>query len=75
MVEHVKFCLKTSTKICQILKMLLIYTKQPILQIVLIILFFILIDQICIVNNGNILTNGRWRCYHEMGQRICYKYA
>ena len=27
----------------------------------------------CIVNNGNILTNGRWKCYYEMGQRICHR--
>ena len=33
------------------------------------------IDQVShIVNNANILTNGRWRCYNEMGQRICYRY-
>ena len=75
MVEHVKFCLKTGTKFYQILKMLITYSKQPILQTVIIILFPILIDQICIVNNRNILTDGRWTCYREMGQRICYKYA
>ena len=28
-----------------------------------------------IINNANILTNGRWRCYNEMGQRICYRYG
>ena len=79
MAEHVKFYLKTDTKFYQILKMIFSYGKQLIFQNVIIILFLILLDQIfhsdCIVNNGNILTNGRWRCYHEMGQKICYKYA
>ena len=28
-----------------------------------------------IINNTNILTDGRWRCYNEMSQRICYRYA
>ena len=39
-------------------------------------LYLIFIDQVanCIVNNGNILTDGKWRCYNEMGQRICYRY-
>ena len=27
-----------------------------------------------IINNANILTDGRWRCYNEMGQRICFRY-
>ena len=34
------------------------------------------IDQVSrIINNTNILTDGRWRCYNEMSQRICYRYA
>ena len=39
-------------------------------------LYLIFIDQVAnfIVNNGNILTDGKWRCYKEMGQRICYRY-
>ena len=33
------------------------------------------IDQVsCIINDENILTEGRWRCYNKMGQRICYRY-
>ena len=79
MAEHVKFYLKTDTKFYQILKMIFSYGKQLIFRTVIIILFLLLLDQIfhsdCIVNNGNILTNGRWRCYREMGQKICYKYA
>ena len=41
----------------------------------LLMLYLIFIDQAvnCIVNNGNILTNGKWRCYDEMGCRICYR--
>ena len=27
----------------------------------------------CIINNGNILTDGKWRCYYEVGRRICYR--
>ena len=27
----------------------------------------------CIVNNGNILTDGRWKCYHQAGNRICWR--
>ena len=36
----------------------------------------ILIDQLanCIVNNGNILTDEKWRCYNEIGWRVCYRY-
>ena len=41
----------------------------------LLMLYLIFIDQAvnCIVNNGNILTDGKWRCYNEMGCRICYR--
>ena len=39
----------------------------------LLMLYLIFIDQVvnCIANNGNILTNGKWTCYNEMGCRIC----
>ena len=71
MVELAKFYSKTD-----ILKMIFSCDKEVIFQTI-INLFFILVGQIlnsdCLVNNGNILTNGRWRCYHEMGQRICYR--
>ena len=41
----------------------------------LLMLYLIFIDQAvnCIVNNGNILTDGKWRCYNAMGRRICYR--
>ena len=41
----------------------------------LLMLYLIFIDQAvnCIVNNGNILTDGKWRCYNKMGRRICYR--
>ena len=41
----------------------------------LLMLCLICIDQAvnCIVNNGNILTDGKWRCYYKMGRRICYR--
>ena len=37
--------------------------------LLLVFMFYILfIDQVSyIINNGNILTDGRWRCYNEMG--------
>ena len=45
----------------------------------IIILFLILVDRLlnsdCIVNSGNILTDDRWRCYQEMGQKVCYRNA
>ena len=70
MVERVKFYLKRDTKFyC-------FFDNEVIFQTI-IFLFLILLDRVvtsdCIVNNGNILTNGRWRCYHEMGQRISYR--
>ena len=39
-------------------------------------LYLIFINQLanCIVNNENILTDGKWRCYSEMDQRVCYRY-
>ena len=39
-------------------------------------LYLIFIDQVanCIVNNGNVLTDGKWRCCNEMGRGICYRY-
>ena len=50
------------------------YDKETVYRSIIIILF-ILVDRIlnsdCIVNNGNILTNGKWRCYYKMGRRIC----
>ena len=77
MVEHVKFYSKTNTDFYNVLKMIFSYDKQ--LCQTIIILFLILLYQIlnsdCIVNNGNILTDGRWKCYYKMGQRICHRNA
>ena len=41
----------------------------------LLMLYLIFIDQAvnCIVNNGNILTDGKWRCYNKIGRRIFYR--
>ena len=39
-------------------------------------IYALFIDQVSrIINNTNIHTNGRWRCYNEMSQRICYRYS
>ena len=41
----------------------------------IIFILFILLDRILnsnsIVNNGNILTDSKWRCYYETGKRQC----
>ena len=38
-------------------------------------LYILFIEQVsCIFNNANTLTDGRWRCYNKIGQRICYRY-
>ena len=26
-----------------------------------------------IVNNGNILTDGKWKCYYKNSEKFCYK--
>ena len=48
--------------------------REMIYQTIIFILF-ILLDRILnsnsIVNNGNILTDGKWRCYYETGKRQC----
>ena len=48
--------------------------RETIYQTILIV-FLILLDRIlnsdCIVNNGNILTDSKCRCYYEMGKRYC----
>ena len=41
-----------------------------------IVLFFVLeriyrVDGI--VNNGNILTDGRWKCHYHLDKRICWR--
>ena len=68
-----KILFEHTYKIYEVLKMIFSYEKQLILQTIIIILFVILADHVdCVVNNSNIFTDGRWRCY-EMGQRICHR--
>ena len=54
--------------------MLINLDRETIYQAIIIVLF-ILLDRILntqsIVNNGNILTDGKWRCYGEMGKKQC----
>ena len=43
-----------------------------------ILILLLILDQIvlqveCIVNNGNILTDGRWKCYGHANKRVCWK--
>ena len=46
----------------------------PLLLLILMLLCFIDRQTVnCIINNGNILTDGKWRCYYEAGRRICYR--
>ena len=28
---------------------------------------------LCIVNNGNILTDGRWKCHYQQDKRMCWR--
>ena len=49
-----------SNVICQIFVLLLILDR-------------IVSDADCIVNNGNILTDGRWKCHYQSYQRICWR--
>ena len=54
--------------------MLINLDRETIYQAIIIVLF-ILLDRILntqsIVNNGNILTDGKWKCYREMGKKQC----
>ena len=63
MVELAKYYLKIdfnslSNIFCQIFVFLLILER-------------IVSDVDCIVNNGNILTDGRSKCYYQFDKRIC----
>ena len=61
---------------CKIIIMFsLFFNEKLTFQLIIIFLYFIFVDRLaeCIVNNGNILTDGKWRCYYEMGRRICYR--
>lgn len=48
------------------------FDREIIYQTTILVLF-ILVDRIlnseCIINNGNILTDGRWKCYYQYGKR------
>ena len=39
----------------------------------LLILERIVSDVDCIVNNGNILTDGIWKCYYQFDKRVCWR--
>ena len=42
--------------------------------LILIIIIIIITEEVNgIVNNGNILGGGRWRCYNEGNRKICYQ--
>ena len=49
------------------------FKKDLIFLLLMLYLIFIDLAVNCIFNNGNILTDGKWRCYNEMGHRICYR--
>ena len=46
--------------------------ELKIIFLILIILYQIL-NSYQIVNNGNILTGGRWKCYYRGSEKVCYK--
>ena len=65
MVELAKYYLKIdfnslSSILCQIFVFLLILER-------------IVSDVDCIVNNGNILTDGKWKCYYQFDKRVCWR--
>ena len=43
----------------------------------IIIFLLILLNQIiisnCIINNGNILSDGKWKCYNKAEKKVCYR--
>ena len=48
--------------------------KNFVIILILIIIIIIILEEVNgIVNNGNILGDGRWRCYNEGGRKICYQ--
>ena len=65
MVERAKFYFKIdfntlANVLCQTLILLLILER-------------ITSDVLCIVNNGNILTDGRWKCHYQSDKRVCWR--
>ena len=65
MVELAKSFLKIdwtnlSNILCQTLVLLLFLNR-------------IVSDVNCIVNNGNISTDGRWKCHYQAENRICWR--
>ena len=65
MVERAKFYFKIDFNtlvnvLCQTLILLLILER-------------ITSDVLCIVNNGNILTDGRWKCHYQSDKRVCWR--
>ena len=48
--------------------------KNFVIILILIIIIIIILEEVNgIVNNGNILGDGRWRCYTEGSRKICYQ--
>ena len=65
MVERAKFYFKIDFNtlvnvLCQTLILLLILER-------------ITSDVLCIVNNGNILTDRRWKCHYQSDKRVCWR--
>ena len=45
---------------------------------IFIFVFLLFLEQMvsyidCIINNGNILTDGRWKCHYHSGKRLCWR--
>ena len=50
------------------------FVKDFVVILILIIIIIIIIEEVCpIINNGNILGDGKWRCYNEGDRKICYQ--
>ena len=44
---------------------------KTIVIILLILVYLVLVNGI--VNNGNILTDGKWKCYYELQKKVCIR--
>ena len=39
----------------------------------MLIILYQVLNSYQIVNNGNILTDGKWKCYYRASEKVCYK--
>ena len=57
-----------------IMKNITILIAVSILIVALLLILDCFVSDVdCIVNNGNILTDGRWKCHYHLQKRICWR--